>query len=181
MADIAPVSPVKRFVVTLHRDPGVLEEAIGLLKNEWGEIDYISPDFPFEETQYYEKEMGSGLLRRFYSFERLISPDRIVEAKLFTNKVEERLKDAAPGRVINLDPGYLDTYKLVLASAKFGGQKVYLRDGIYADMTLVRTKGKWESFAWGFPDFKSGKYTVPLNTIRDLYKRQLAAGFTTKA
>lgn len=173
MAEIAPVSPVKLFVVALYRDPRVLEEALGLLKSEWGETDHLSADFPFEETQYYEKEMGSGLVRRFYSFEPLIPPDRIVEVKLFTNIVEDKLRGGGPGRVINLDPGYLDTYKLVLASVKFGGQKVYLRDGIYADMTLVRYKGRWVSFEWGFPDFKSGKYDTVLNTIRNLYKRQL--------
>jgi hypothetical protein len=172
MADIAAVAPVKLFVVTLHRDLSVLEEGMRLLREAWGETDFESPDFPFEETTYYETEMGPGLARRFFSFARLIPPDRIVEAKLFTNSVEDRLKGAMPGRTLNLDPGYLDAYKLVLASAKFGGQKIYLRDGIYADMTLVRYKKKWESFDWGFPDFKSRKYDVVLSAIRDLYKKQ---------
>jgi len=61
----------------------------------------------------------------------------------------------------------------VLASVKFGGQKVYLHNGIYADMTLVVYRGKWEAFQWGFPDFKSGLYDQTLFEIRDLYKSQV--------
>jgi hypothetical protein len=164
-------SPVKLFVVSLHRDVSVLEGAFDQFKTTWGETDFVSEDFIFDETDYYEPEMGSGLLRRFYSFAQLISPDRIVEAKLDCNSIEDQwLREGR--RQVNLDAGYLDTYKVILASAKFGGQKIYLRDGIYADMTLTMHKGKWESFLWGFPDFKSRKYDKVLNTIRDLYKTQ---------
>lgn len=168
-----PTSPalVKLFVVSLHRDLSVLEGAVEQFKIAWGETDFVSEDFVFDETDYYEPEMGSGLLRRFYSFAQLISPDRIVEAKLDCNRIEDHwLREGR--RQVNLDAGYLDTYKLILASAKFGGQKIYLRDGIYADMTLTMYKGKWESFVWGFPDFKSGKYDQVLRQIRDLYKTQ---------
>lgn len=143
-----------------------------MMQERWGETDLVSADFPFHETTYYEPEMGPGLMRRVYSFRELIPPDRIVEIKLATNNIEDRCRGES-GRQVNLDPGYLDTYKVVLASAKCGGQKVYLRDGIYADMTLFRYKGKWEFFAWGFPDFKSGKYDAVLNSIRDLYKKQI--------
>jgi len=171
MARLADPAPVKLFVVTLHRNPSILDQALKLLTETWGEIDFESEDFPFQETNYYDQEMGPGLLRRFYSFRNLIHPDQIVEAKLHSNSIEEQFAQGA-ARTINLDPGYLDTYKVVLASAKFGGQKIYLRDGIYADMTLTMYKGKWEAFLWGFPDFKSRKYDAVLCKIRDLYKEQ---------
>lgn len=172
MAQTAPVTPVKLFVATLHAPDAPLNEVAGEMAARWGATDFVSGDFPFEATGYYASEMGADLCRRFYSFKDLIPPDRLVEAKLFTNSVEESF--ARDGRrTVNLDPGYLDFYKLVLASAKFGGQKVYLRDGIYADMTLVMFKGKWTSFHWGFPDFKSGAYDAVLSQIRDLYKAQV--------
>jgi len=166
-----PPSPVKLFVVSLHRDASILEAAINQFQVEWGGTDFESEDFIFDETDYYEPEMGNGLRRRFYSFAQLISPDRIVEAKLHCNSIEDQFLQEGQ-RQVNLDAGYLDTYKVILASAKFGGQKIYLRDGIYADMTLTMYKGKWESFVWGFPDFKSGKYDEALKKIRDLYKAQ---------
>src|SRR5262245_19802127 len=132
MAGIAAPAPVKLFLVTLHKDEGLLNEAIAAFGKSWGESDFQSEDFPFEETDYYQKEMGENLQRRFYSFSTLISPDQIVDAKLHSNRIEEELaKDGS--RLVNLDPGYLDTYKVVLASAKFGGQKIYMREGIYAD------------------------------------------------
>ncbi len=171
MARTSPPAAVKLFLVTLHSGPLPMSNAIDLVKNEYGNTDFESEDFPFTETTYYENEMGTNLVRRFFSFEKLIEPDRIVEAKLFCNHVENEYSTGS-NRAINLDPGYLDTYKVVLASAKFGGQKIYLRDGIYADMTLTMYKGKWVSFLWGFPDFKSGKYDAVLCKIRDLYKKQ---------
>jgi hypothetical protein len=172
MARISTVTPVKLFIATLHAPDAPVDETASELKKNWGEFDYSSGDFPFEATGYYREEMGASLLRRFFSFSNLIGPGQIVEAKLFTNRLEDRFRRDGR-RIINLDPGYLDFYKVVLASTKFGGQKVYMREGIYADMTLVHFKGKWESFAWGFPDFKSGAYDQVLFKIRDLYKAQL--------
>jgi len=174
MAHTVAPTTVKLFVVTLHREQEALAGAMALLQERWGFTDFVSEDFPFDFTNYYEAEMGKDLARRIYSFERLITPDQLVDAKLFTNEVEDKY-NGETGRRVNLDPGYIDNFKLVLASAKFGGQKIYLRNGIYADMTLVMFKGKWESFNWGFPDFKSRRYDDALCKIRDIYKRQ--AGF----
>lgn len=163
------VAPVKLFVVTLHSNLEILESARVDMVKAFGTIDWQSDDFPFDVTDYYEKEMGKELLRRFYSFQKLIRPDEIAEIKIRTNELENKYRNE-DRRQINLDPGYLDTYKVVLASTKFGGQKIYVGKGIYADMTLVMFKGQWESFAWGFPDFKSRRYDAVLSKIRDLYK-----------
>jgi uncharacterized protein DUF4416 len=163
------VAPVKLFVVTLHRDPAILESVTSELIKLFGPIDWQSEDFAFDVTDYYENEMGSGLLRRFLSFQNLMMPDEIADIKIRTNELENKYHNEDK-RQINLDPGYLDTYKVVLASTKFGGQKIYVGKGIYADMTLVMYKGQWEGFAWGFPDFKSRRYDAVLSKIRDLYK-----------
>lgn len=163
------IASVKLFVVTLHRDPAILESVTSELIKLFGAIDWQSEDFPFDVTDYYEKEMGPGLLRRFLSFQNLIMPDQIADIKIVTTELENKYRNENK-RQINLDPGYLDTYKVVLASTKFGGQKIYVGKGIYADMTLVMYKGQWEGFAWGFPDFKSRRYDTVLAKIRDLYK-----------
>jgi hypothetical protein len=163
------IASVKLFIVTLHRDLEILQSATSDMITLFGPVDWQSEDFPFDVTNYYEKEMGTELLRRFYSFQNLIMPDEIADIKIRTNELENKYSNAK-GRQINLDPGYLDTYKVVLASTKFGGQKIYIGQGIYADMTLVMYKGQWESFEWGFPDFKSRRYDDVLSIIRDSYK-----------
>lgn len=163
--------PVKHFAGVLYSDNRLLDSAIDKMSEHFGEIDYISPSIPFDMTSYYENEMGETIFRMFVSFQSLITPDYIVESKLITNKIEDEL--AIEGnRKINLDTGYMDYHKVVLASAKFGGQKVYVGKGIYADINLLYEKGGFTPFVWTFPDFKSGNYDKILMKIRALYKKQ---------
>jgi hypothetical protein len=116
--------------------------------------------------------MGKGLKRRIVSFDQLVAPDSIGEAKLFCNQIEENLK-AASGRQVNLDIGYLDHNKIILASAKEAGQKIYLGEGIYADLVARYAQGKYRPFEWTFLDFKDGRYDKELNEIRVKYLTQL--------
>jgi hypothetical protein len=125
-------------------------------------------------TDYYGGEMGSGLKRILYAFRDLASPEAISDIKLATNDVEAYF--AASGRRrVNIDPGYIDFHKLVLASAKFLGQKIYIGKGVYADPTLYYDKG-WRPYPWGFPDFKDGRYNEFLGRVRGAYKAKLRAG-----
>jgi hypothetical protein len=124
---------------------------------------------PFEVTDYYQDEMGWGIQRIFLSFQRLIDPAGLADIKIDTNRIEDEL--AVDGRrKVNLDPGYMDVCKVVLASAKYNGQKIYLEKGIYADPTLHYQKGHFEPYPWSFPDFKDGRYESVFLRIRELYK-----------
>jgi hypothetical protein len=162
--------PVKLFVGALYSERSELQRIRPEIVERFGPIDYESPIYPFDVTDYYAAEMGQGLSRIFWSFERLADPAALVEAKLFCNELE-----GAPPRKVNLDPGYLDYYKVVLASAKFGGQKIYLGRGIYGDIVLWYEKGAFKPFIWGFPDFKNGRYDAALLEIRGLYSLRLRA------
>ncbi|MDZ7288304.1 MAG: DUF4416 family protein [candidate division KSB1 bacterium] len=170
----APQSPlpVKLIMAVLYSDEMRLAEARTRSIDRFGPIDFTSAPFPFEVTDYYVPEMGAPIIRCFYAFERLISPGNLAGIKLVTNVIEEQL--AVDGqRKVNLDPGYLDPDKFVLASAKYNGQKIYLSDGIWADLTLHYEKGHFYAYPWSFPDFRSGEYEKAFLRMREIYKAQL--------
>jgi len=166
------VEPVKRFVAVLWLEADALDAALTAMQQRWGPLDYQSIDYPFDFTSYYEPEMGTDLQRRLVSFAELMPSETLVEAKLTCNAIEDSL--AGPtGRRINLDIGYLDHNKLILASAKGAGQKIHLGEGIYADLIARYARGHYQPFEWTFMDFKSPRYTNDLNAMRELYLAQL--------
>jgi hypothetical protein len=166
------VDPVKLFVAILWSNAEALQSASGELRREWGDFDYIGADHAFDITDYYQPEMGGNLNRRILSFMRLVPPDCLCRAKHVCNEIEDRLA-GEKGRLVNLDIGYLDHNKIVLASFKGAGQKIYLSDGVWADMVARYRQGKYQPFEWTFPDFRDGRYDRELNTIRLTYLEQL--------
>ena len=174
MGEALKVDPVKLVVAALHADEDVLRVAMDRLRGLWGEIDFQGAVYAFDVTPYYESEMGGALARRLISFRDLVPPDVLIDGKIQTNAIEQEL-GGPDGRVVNLDIGYLDHHKLVLASVKPAGQKVYLGRGVYADLMLRYHKGGLVRFEWTFPDFRDGRYDTELLGIRDRYLDQLRA------
>ncbi|MCS7166405.1 MAG: DUF4416 family protein [Gemmatales bacterium] len=172
MAKPLPPEPVKYFAAILWADTLALQKAISLLEEKLGPVDYVSGDYRFDVTHYYEPEMGPELSRRLVSFHNIDLPDKLSQRKLMTTALEMSL--ARDGnRLVNIDIGYLDDNKVVLASCKKAGQKIYLSDGIWADLIARYKHGKYQFFEWSFPDFKDGRYDQDLLRIRSLYMEQV--------
>ena len=163
--------PVKFFVALLR---GLTPPArlIEMVEEVWGPVDYQSQLYPFDQTDYYLEEMGNDLQRQLISFTELRSPEELAAAKVKCNEMELALSSSGK-RTVNLDIGYLDHNKIVLASAKGAGQKIYLADGIYADLVARYAQGRYQPFEWTFPDFKEGRYDTDLAHIRQRYLDQL--------
>jgi hypothetical protein len=172
MAELSAAEPVKMFTGIIYGNEKALLSARTFLEKALGPLDYESSAMPFNFTTYYEEEMGSPLFRIFYSFERLAQPDDLIEIKLMTNELEKALMTDGK-RTVNIDPGSIDYFKVVLPSAKYGGQKIYLGKGIWGDLTLVYEKGTFKPLPWAFPDFGGGAYDDILLAIRSLYKKQM--------
>lgn len=163
--------PVKFFCGILYVQEIFLETARNRLIKNYGPIDFQSKAFPFDVTDYYVPEMGSPIFRVFVSFENWIHPKDLARIKLETNAIEEELASLGK-RPINLDPGYMDVGKVVLASSKYNVQKIYLDFGIYADLTLYYEKGHFSPYPWSFPDFKTNRYERTFLLIHERFKVQ---------
>jgi hypothetical protein len=164
--------PVKYVVGAIFGDESIAGRAIECLEEDLGEVDYVSPVFVFDATNYYCDEMGSPLYRKFYAFKRLASPGDLARVKVMASRIEEQF--ARQGRrQVNLDPGYVDIGKYVLASFKYKVDKVYLDRGVYADPTLYYENRTFLAYPWSFPDMKCGVYSDTFLHIRKLYKENL--------
>ena len=138
------------------------------ITEKYGSADIISEWMPFDYTTYYEPEMGRGLMRRMISFDRLIEQDDLVDIKLFTNSIEKEF--ATDGnRMVNIDPGYLLMSRFILATGKDFTHRVYLKQGIYADLTLIFKKGTFQTLPWTYPDYADSIMFLFLKGVRNKY------------
>jgi hypothetical protein len=166
-------APVKLVCGFIFRDGKVFSAALKKLTGAFGPVDFQSPPRAFSYTDYYEDEMGPGLLRVFVSFKRLVGPARLVAIKTATNRIESSLS-ARGRRRVNLDPGYVDHAKLVLATTKDFSHRIYLDKGIFAEVTLSFRGRSFRNLEWTYPDYRTDEYITIFNHIRSLYAKQTA-------
>jgi hypothetical protein len=153
-------------------DP-LIDQGIEDLSGDFGPVDFISERFSFHYTEYYTPEMGSGLFRRFITFENLIPRERLPEIKQRTNRLEARMAKPDGKRQINIDPGYLCMEHVILATTKGYTHRPYLRDGIYADLTLIFRNKSYQPLEWTYPDYREEKVIQLFNQLRRVYLQNL--------
>ncbi|RMF75446.1 MAG: DUF4416 family protein [Planctomycetota bacterium] len=177
MGELRRVGGVKLICGMLSGDADLLARAAQLLARSFGAVDLTSDTWPFDQTDYYEAEMGPNLLRRFVSFERLASPDQLASIKRETNALEERIADECVAlgvrRPVNLDPGYVHSGKLVLASTKDASHRIYLGHRVYAEVTLQYRHGQWRPQEWTYADYRQGHYFPFFSEVRERLLRAL--------
>ncbi len=114
---------------------------------------------PYEHkyTQYYDEEMGEHKLRKFIAFLPLVTPTKLREIKLKTNEIEDELASTLTlpfTRPVNLDPGYIDEPRIVLASCKDYNHRIAIGKGVYADLHLIYTrKLGYIGMDWSYMDY----------------------------
>jgi hypothetical protein len=153
-------------------DKGLFPELAAELTSLFGPADIISAWFDFDYTTYYHKEMGSPLFRRLLAFKTLIAQKELATIKLTTNRIEQRTAEEGR-RKFNIDPGYLLLERFVLATGKNFTHRIYLEQGIYADLTLVYSRGGFQMLPWTYPDYADVKMLDYLTAVRNKYQLDL--------
>ena len=160
--------PVKLICSLFSPEKEFIYKIIQQLEELCGPVDWISPELFFDRTKYYAAEMGWPLHRRFISFEKPAPPERLVTLKLETNRVEQQNLVSGKRRV-NIDPGYITAERLILATGKNFSHRVYLSQGIYADLTLIFRKGSFRPLEWTYPDYADPSIIYYFNELRIKY------------
>lgn len=172
MGETRPPQPATLIVGMLSAFPELFEECEEVLAREYGPVALRSETFDFTFTDYYDAEMGRGIKRRFIVFEKMIQPDEIAAVKNRTNEIERKIAsrcERGVARPVNLDPGCIDAGKLVLATVKDQAHRIYLSDGIYAEVTLYWKHGRWETWPWTYADYRSDGYQRFLAGVREYH------------
>ena len=165
----------KLIIGAIYADPQWLINAKSAMQRQGWEIQYQSQEFPFDQTDYYSTEMGEGLKRCFLSIRGLQSLELSADWKLKTVEIEKQSSNKGKRR-INLDPGYLDLSRVVLLSGKEGSHKIYLRNGVWADLVLLKDRGGYSNFPWTFPDIRTGRYDDYFLQLRTEFKKEKSSG-----
>lgn len=167
--------PVTLICGMLSGRPALFDMAEAELAARYGPVDLRSPVLDFEFTDYYEPAMGAGLKRRLISFAEKVDPGRLAQIKREANALEAEIAAAERfvPRPINLDPGYVCGSKLVLASCKDRAQRIYLGQGVYAEITLAFCGGRFRPVETTYPDYRSEAYIDFFTRVR---RGHLAAG-----
>ncbi|MDI6641080.1 MAG: DUF4416 family protein [Elusimicrobiota bacterium] len=173
MGEIKKVQPVKLILGEIYKTLEIKNLAEEELSRRYGKIDLCSGTIPFDTTDYYCEEMGKSLYRSWISFEKLIMPDELSEIKLKTNELEKNFSQEQK-RQINLDPGYITSTSLILASTKNCSRRIYLKNGIYAELTLIYEHKGWQNLKWTYPDYQKEVAKNFFTKVRKKYLLQVS-------
>ena len=165
MAIIRDVLPVKPVCAVTFAPNTVLSEVIEKLEELLGPVEDRTEVFKFSFTGYYSNEMGQDLKKIFMSFKELVHPSRLAELKNASN-VLEKTWQSGDNRSVNIDPGYVTAAKLVVASAKDFAHRIFIGDGIYADLQLQYRDNKFRTQHWTFPDYQTETALLFFKNVR---------------
>jgi len=167
--------PVRLFFAIMAREDGEFDTAESALASTFGPLDVRGDFFDFTVwTVYYEKEFGPDLRKRFVTLDRLVPPENLVEAKIRTNDLETDLAEGRSHRMVNIDPGYVNLSKVVLASTKDHWHRLYVREGIFEEVTLTwRRNTGFQPLEWTYPDYRAPERLAFFNDLRQSYRDQI--------
>jgi hypothetical protein len=166
MGKIKEPEPARLFMSLIALENDIFDQGVKDLRSAFGEVDHISERFPFDFTDYYSKEMGSPLFRHFITFKRLIPIPLLPDIKRATNHLEETYTTPHGDRRLNIDPGYICLEHVILATTKGYIHRPYLRDGIYADLTLIYRNKSFQPLEWTYPDYRQKNVIMLFNQFR---------------
>jgi hypothetical protein len=163
-----PPKPAKLVIGIFLKETELLGAIAEALSEAFGPMDMASAWLPFNYTTYYESEMGDALLRRVFAFQKLIEQEALARIKNSTNDIEKAFMVAGKRRV-NIDPGYMLHERFVLASGKNFSHRIYIGGRIYADLTLIYTKNRFQALPWTYPDYRDPIMLTYLEQVRQKY------------
>lgn len=165
---VSPAS-VQPIAGVLAASPALLAEAAAALADAVAAIAIASEPAPWTHSDYYAREMGASIWRQYLAFDTRMAADGLAELKRLSGALEDRWR-AATGRRVNLDPGYLDLLRVVLASTKDAAHRVAIGPGVYAEATLHFARGEFHPWPYTYPDYAGADARAFFTCVRERFR-----------
>jgi hypothetical protein len=172
-------APGRLVVSMIFRNEVDRDAAIRRVREVLGEIRLAGGTFRFDTTDYYADEMGGPLFRQFAVASAPVPRDALPEIKVLMEGIEREMAEGER-RSVNLDPGLITPENFVLATGKNFTHRVYLRDGVFADLTLEFRRGEFRALPWTYPDYASAEIRALLKGIRAEFLSCMESGGARK-
>jgi hypothetical protein len=173
MAQPHTPAPCLLVVAAFSRYPEALALARERLEAAYGPTALVSEPFVFDQTDYYAATMGTDLRKQFYTFRHLVAADCLPKIKRHTNILEAELaahRAYAETRPVNLDPGLLNLGKFMLATTKDQAHRIYIGEGIFAEVTLRFQASAFQPWPWTYADYRVPGVLEFLRQAREVYR-----------
>ncbi len=166
--------PAKLVCAVMGQNVDMLNRGRDLMAARYGEAEMASAVFDFSFTSYYEPEMGPGLVKQFLGFRPLVAQADLADIKRTSNAIEGGVArpDGMSGRGVNIDPGYVNGGQLILGTTKNYSHRIYLRNGIYAELTLLYTRGAFVPQPWTYRDYRTEEALAFFTRVRRVFLDQ---------
>ncbi len=156
MARITKVPPGRLILSIIYSSLDALADALDIIERQFGRVQFETVDIPFTDEGRYIEEMGSPLYRRFFSFEQLVARDNLPQIKNLCARIETNFADRVDDylfRTVNIDPGILTPDNLVIASHHEYNHRLYLTNGVFAEIALIYARGEFRRLPWTSPNY----------------------------
>lgn len=165
------------FVAIMFNRKTDLDRLLKILSARLGGVMSSGPVYRVTDfTDYYINEFGDRLQKQFFIFQNPVNLEGFHEIKVWTNDLEFGSPPIASGRILNIDPGYLEPSKLVLFSTKNFSHRIYCGAGIYAEVTMPFAHGDFICLPWTYDDYYWVKNRRFLAAVRAAMVRLIRKG-----
>ncbi len=173
MGKVKPHPPVKLFAAVTYASTVERDAVLAKIADLFTKIEFKSDIYNFSQfTDYYQDEMGLDLLKQIVAFADTIGPESLPGVKHRTNNFEQNYSQKGK-RLVNIDPGYISSAKVLLATTKDYSHRIYLGQGIYGDVHLCYQRQSFQTQPWTYPDYRQPQILDFFNQVRNEYLRQL--------
>ena len=174
---LGPPSLASYFFALTSPERGINRTAETAIEDEFGALAARSPCYCFSDfSEYYDRELEGSCWKYLVALEQPKPVDQLASVKVGVEAIEQRLSRKCGGefrRTVNIDPGYLTGWQVVLSSVKNHGHRIYLSGGVYSELTLLYRKGRFESLPWTYRDYLSPEVLEFFGQLRSVHVRQM--------
>jgi hypothetical protein len=168
MSELIPSGNAFYFLSILYLEKIDIAPIVDEFKAISGQLVHFTHSF-FPMKDFYSREMGEkdSLRRLIILGQNKMAKDRLVELKIWATK-KEFLFSINNKRTINIDVGILSLENVILATGKNFVHRIYLKDGVYADLNLIFKENTFSSLPWTYPDYQHPDFITFFNWSRVL-------------